>query len=44
MKIKKCIITIGGLGSRMLPITKTITKEMLPIIDVPAIFLKALLS
>ena len=40
MKIKKCVITIGGLGTRFLPITKSVTKEMLPIVDVPAIFLQ----
>lgn len=38
MKIKKCIITAAGYGTRMLPITKTIGKEMLPIVDIPAIF------
>ena len=38
MKIKKCIITAAGYGTRMLPITKTISKEMLTIVDVPAIF------
>ena len=38
MEIKKCIITAAGYGTRMLPITKTIGKEMLNIIDVPAIF------
>lgn len=40
MKIKKCVITIAGMGTRMLPITKTVTKEMLPIVDVPTIFLQ----
>lgn len=40
MKINKCVIIIAGMGTRMLPITKTITKEMLPIIDVPTIFLQ----
>lgn len=38
MKITKCIITAAGFGTRMLPITKTISKEMLPIVDIPAIF------
>ena len=38
MEIKKCIITTAGYGTRMLPITKTIGKEMLNIVDVPAIF------
>lgn len=40
MKLNKCVITIGGLGTRMLPITKTVSKEMVPIIDVPTIFLQ----
>ena len=38
MKIKKCVITIAGFGTRLLPITKTISKEMIPIIDLPVIF------
>lgn len=37
MKINKAIITAAGFGSRFLPITKTIPKEMLPIIDKPII-------
>ncbi|HEX9804706.1 MAG TPA: UTP--glucose-1-phosphate uridylyltransferase [Candidatus Dojkabacteria bacterium] len=37
MKIKKAVITAAGFGSRFLPITKTIPKEMLPIIDKPII-------
>jgi len=40
MKIKKCVITIAGFGTRLLPITKTISKEMIPIIDLPVIFIK----
>lgn len=40
MKIKKCVIVIAGFGTRMLPITKTVSKEMVPIVDVPAIFLQ----
>lgn len=38
MKIKKCIITAGGYGTRMLPITKAYGKEMLNIVNLPAIF------
>lgn len=37
MKIKKCIIPVAGLGTRFLPITKSVAKEMLPIVDVPTI-------
>ncbi len=36
-KIKRAIITAAGFGSRFLPITKSIPKEMLPIIDKPII-------
>ncbi len=35
--IKKVVIPAAGLGTRMLPVTKTIPKEMLPIVDKPAI-------
>jgi len=37
MKITKAIIPAAGLGTRLLPATKAIPKEMLPIINVPAI-------
>lgn len=36
-KIKKAIIPVAGLGTRFLPITKSIPKEMLPIVDRPII-------
>ncbi|MDD3392662.1 MAG: UTP--glucose-1-phosphate uridylyltransferase [Bacilli bacterium] len=36
-KIRKAIIPIGGFGTRFLPITKSIPKEMLPIVDKPTI-------
>lgn len=35
--ITKAVIPIGGFGTRLLPITKAIPKEMLPIIDKPVI-------
>ena len=37
MKIKKAIIPAAGLGTRVLPATKAIPKEMFPIVDKPAI-------
>ncbi len=37
MKIKKAIIPAAGLGTRVLPASKAIPKEMLPIVDKPAI-------
>lgn len=37
--INEAVILLGGMGTRLLPLTKTIPKEMLPIYDVPAIFL-----
>ncbi len=37
MKIKKAVIPVAGLGTRFLPYTKVIPKEMLPIWDIPAI-------
>ena len=36
-KIRKAIIPVAGLGTRFLPITKAVAKEMLPIIDIPTI-------
>ena len=38
-KIKKAVIPAAGLGTRMLPISKSVPKEMLPIVDRPAISL-----
>jgi UTP--glucose-1-phosphate uridylyltransferase len=37
MKIRKAVIPAAGLGIRFLPATKTIPKEMLPIVDKPTI-------
>lgn len=37
MKITKAIIPAAGLGTRMLPIARSVPKEMLPIVDRPAI-------
>lgn len=37
MKITKAVIPAAGLGTRFLPVTKAIAKEMLPILDKPTI-------
>ena len=37
MKVNKVVFPVAGLGSRFLPATKSIPKEMLPIIDKPLI-------
>ena len=37
MHIKKAIFPVGGLGTRFLPATKSMPKEMLPIVDKPLI-------
>ena len=37
VKVTKAIIPAAGLGTRMLPIARSVPKEMLPIVDRPAI-------
>lgn len=37
MEISKIVVPVAGLGSRFLPFTKAIAKEMLPLINKPAI-------
>jgi UTP--glucose-1-phosphate uridylyltransferase len=37
MRIRKAVFPVAGLGTRFLPATKTVPKEMLPIIDRPLI-------
>src|SRR5690554_5367184 len=37
MKVRKAVIPAAGLGTRFLPATKAIPKEMLPIVDKPTI-------
>jgi UTP--glucose-1-phosphate uridylyltransferase len=34
-KIRKCVIPAAGFGTRFLPATKALPKEMFPIIDKP---------
>ena len=36
-KVRKAVIPAAGLGTRFLPATQAIPKEMLPIVDVPTI-------
>jgi len=36
-KVRKAIIPAAGLGTRFLPATKAMAKEMLPIVDIPTI-------
>ena len=33
--IKEAVVLLGGLGTRMLPLSKVVGKEMLPIFDAP---------
>ncbi len=37
MKIRKAIVAVAGSGTRLLPATKSMPKEMLPIVDKPII-------
>jgi UTP--glucose-1-phosphate uridylyltransferase len=36
-KITKAVITAGGFGSRLLPVTSALPKELLPLLDTPVI-------
>ena len=36
-QVRKAVIPVAGLGTRMLPATKAIPKEMLPVVDKPLI-------
>ncbi len=37
MKVKKAVFPVAGLGTRFLPATKAMPKEMLPVVDKPLI-------
>jgi UTP--glucose-1-phosphate uridylyltransferase len=37
MKIKKAVIPVAGMGTRFMPATKVVPKELLPIVDKPVI-------
>ena len=36
-KVKKGVILAAGMGTRMLPATKSVPKELFPIVDKPAV-------
>lgn len=36
-RIRKVVFPVGGLGTRFLPATKSMPKEMLPVVDKPLI-------
>ena len=36
-KVRKAVLPVAGLGTRVLPATKTIPKEMMPVVDRPAL-------
>ena len=38
MDITKVVIPAAGLGTRFLPMTKSVPKELLPILNKPAIY------
>lgn len=35
--VRKAVIPVAGFGTRLLPVTKSVPKELLPVVDVPAI-------
>jgi UTP--glucose-1-phosphate uridylyltransferase len=37
MKVRKAVIVAAGMGTRMLPASKVVPKELLPVVDKPAI-------
>ncbi len=37
MRLRKAVIPVAGLGTRFLPATKVVPKELLPIVDIPSI-------
>src|SRR4029078_12442595 len=36
-KVRKAVLPVAGLGTRFLPATKAVPKEMLPLVDTPSI-------
>lgn len=37
MKLKKAVVPVAGFGTRMLPATKAVPKELLPVVDIPTV-------
>ena len=37
MKVRKAVIPVAGFGTRFLPVTRSVPKNMLPVLDTPAI-------
>lgn len=37
MRIRKAIIPCGGMGTRFMPVTKAVPKEILPVVDTPVL-------
>lgn len=37
-KVRKAVIPAAGLGTRFLPVTKSVPKEMLPVVDTPILY------
>ena len=37
LKVRKVVIPVAGLGTRVLPASKAIPKEMMPVVDKPVI-------
>src|SRR6185503_13933394 len=37
MRIRKAVLPVAGLGTRVLPASKVIPKEMLPLVDTPTL-------
>ncbi len=36
-KVRKVVLPVAGLGTRMLPATRVLPKEMLPVVDKPVV-------
>lgn len=36
-RLRKAVVPVAGFGTRLLPVTKSVPKELLPVVDIPAI-------